>query len=175
MVEKPVPSHPRRTCGHVSVVLASLLIGHSAWAAHPANGVPSGSTDVSSSPSGQMTAETRRASIARAKSAAHRPPTVISWPSDLERFYPKDAKAHGTDGLVRIAVTLDKEGRATDTRILSETPQGLGFGAAASTMVHFMTFSNPTGHRTIVKLPVKFALQRAVQRHHHRGLKDRAT
>lgn len=172
MVEKPVPSRTHRTCGHVFVALAALLIGYSAWAAQPVIGAPAGSADVSSSASEQSTAGARRAAPTR-KSAGLRP-GVISWPSDLERFYPEAAKAHGTDGMVRIAVTLDKEGRATDTRILSVTPQGVGFGAAASTMVHFMTFSNPTGHRTTVKLPVKFALQRGAQRHHHHRLKDRA-
>ena len=81
----------------------------------------------------------------------------------------------GTDGMVRIAVTLDEQGRATDTRILSVAPQGLGFGAAASTMVHFMTFSNPTGHSVTIKLPVKFALQHSVERRHHRSPKQRST
>lgn len=91
---------------------------------------------------------------------------IVSWP-DLERFYPKNAKDRGTEGLVRIAVTLDKQGQATDTRILSVTPLDMGFGAAASTAVHFMTFSNPTGHRTTIKFAVKFALKRVKPRHHH--------
>jgi TonB family protein len=93
-------------------------------------------------------------------------PRIISWP-DLERLYPKGAKSRGTEGLVRIAVTLDKQGQATDTQILSVTPVDMGFGAAASTAVHFMTFSNPTGHRTTIKFAVKFALKRLKPRHHH--------
>lgn len=172
MVEKPVPSRTHRTCGHVFATLTSVLIGYSAWAGQPRNEVPSGSADVLSPASGQTTAGTRRAAIVRAKSTALRP-QVLSWPSDLESFYPTAAKTHDTEGMVRIAVSLDEAGRATDTRILSVTPQGMGFGAAASTMVHFMTFSNPTGRSTIIRLPVKFALQHAAQRHHHRSLKER--
>ena len=173
MVKKPVLSRTHRTCGHVFAALASLLIGYAAWAAQPTDEVRSGSSDALSSTSGQTAAATHGVSSARAKSAALRA-QVISWPSDLESFYPNDAKAHGIEGMVRIAVTLDTKGRATDTRILSEMPQGMGFGAAASTMVHFMTFSNPIGHRTVIKLPVKFALQHAARRHHHHSLKDRA-
>lgn len=174
MVEKPVPGRTRRMCGHVFVALVSTLIACSAWAAQPASDVSSTATDAPISASRQAAEGTRRDSIARARSAVLRP-QVLSWPADLDRFYPKDAEARGTDGMVRIAVTLDKQGRATDTRILSVTPQGLGFGAAASTMVHFMTFSNPTGHRITIKLPVKFALQHGVRGRHHRSLKGRAT
>lgn len=93
-------------------------------------------------------------------------PKIVSWP-DLERFYPKNARDRGTEGSVRIAVTLDKQGQATDTQILSVTPPDMGFGAAASTAVHFMTFSNPTGHRTTIRFTVKFALKRMQPRHHH--------
>ena len=108
---------------------------------------------------------TPRTSAAATKAGDLRP-RIVSWP-DLERFYPKDAKSRGTEGLVRIAVTLDEQGQATDTQILSVTPLDMGFGAAASTAVHFMTFSNPTGRRTTIKFAVKFALKHPKPRHHH--------
>lgn len=41
-------------------------------------------------------------------------PRVVSWP-DLERYYPEDAFRDHINGIVRITVTLDKAGRATDT------------------------------------------------------------
>lgn len=85
-------------------------------------------------------------------------PQVVSWPdpASLDQLYPEEAAREHINGLVRIAVTLDKAGRATDTHILSETPPDLGFGAAASTLAHLMRYSNPTGHIVSVTLPVKF-------------------
>jgi len=80
---------------------------------------------------------------------------VVSWP-DLEQFYPEDAARDHVNGTVRITVTLDTAGRATDTHILSEMPPNLGFGAAASTIAHLMTYSNPTGHDATVTFDIKF-------------------
>lgn len=116
------------------------------------------------------TPTTKTEGMPRTSATATKPgdlrPRIISWP-DLERFYPEDATSRGIEGLVRISVTLDKQGQATDTQILSVTPVDMGFGAAASTAVHFMTFSNPTGHRTTITFAVKFALKRLKPRHHH--------
>jgi TonB family protein len=108
----------------------------------------------------------RPSSLATLASAASGPsrapktdkPQVASWPdpASLEQLYPEEAAREHINGLVRIAVTLDKAGRATDTHILSETPPDLGFGAAASTLAHLMRYSNPTGHIVSVTLPVKF-------------------
>jgi len=39
MVKKPVPSHRRRTYGRVCVVVASLVVGFSVWAAQPATAI----------------------------------------------------------------------------------------------------------------------------------------
>jgi TonB family protein len=163
VVQKSAPSGWPRTFGHILAVLASLLIGYSAWPDQPSTEVGSSLVDVSTS----------RMSVAPVDSTAARP-QVISWQSDPGSFYPKDAQAHGIEGTIRITVRLDEEGRPTDTRILSEIPRGMGFGAAASTMVHFMTFTNLTGHPAIVKLPVKFVLQHEARRHHCHSLKDRA-
>lgn len=97
-------------------------------------------------------------------------PQVVSWP-DLEQFYPEQAESEHIGGMVRITVTLDRAGRATDTRIVSENPPDLGFGAAASSAAHVMTYSNPTGHVVSVTFNIKFAspphltrLQRKMER-----------
>jgi len=82
-------------------------------------------------------------------------PRVLGWP-DLEPYYPEEALRDHINGIVRITVTLDKAGRATDTHILSEAPPNLGFGAAASTVAHLMSYSNPTGHETRVTFNIKF-------------------
>jgi TonB family protein len=78
--------------------------------------------------------------------------------ADLEKYYPAEAMQQGIEGTVAIAVTLDPQGRATDTLILSEDPPGVGFGAAASTAAHSMEYSNPTGRSVQFTFRVKFAL-----------------
>lgn len=93
--------------------------------------------------------------LAHSRAPEGNKPRMVSWP-DLERYYPEDALRDHINGIVRIAVTLDKAGRATDTHILSETPPNLGFGAAASTVAHLISYSNPTGHETSVTFNIKF-------------------
>ena len=88
-------------------------------------------------------------------------PFIIAGPSgkDLDEYYPPQAADDGIDGLVQITVTLDEQGRATDTLILSETPAGMGFGAAASELAHNYRYSNRTGHPATVTYKVKFELR----------------
>jgi bla regulator protein BlaR1 len=149
MIQRVFPGRKRRTSGYLLVSLAAMTLGYSVWAAQ----LPG----------------------AQANTGAHTPPvSVLSWPKELAKFYPAAAKARGVEGMAYVAVTVDRMGRATDTRILSVTPQDMGFGAAASTMVHFMTFSNPTGHAVVTKVPVKFALQHGVRARHHAGARKRA-
>jgi hypothetical protein len=52
----------------------------------------------------------------------------------------------------------DAVGRVVDALVISEFPNGLGFGAAASGLVHEFTYANPTGHPTTLSFNVKFAL-----------------
>jgi beta-lactamase regulating signal transducer with metallopeptidase domain len=77
---------------------------------------------------------------------------------ELKQYYPPEALHQGINGIVKILVTLDKQGRATDTLVLSEDPQDMGFGAAASTIAHHMGYSNPTGRAAQLSFNVKFQL-----------------
>jgi len=77
---------------------------------------------------------------------------------ELEKYYPKDAMHRGIEGLVRIQVTLDAQGRATDTLILSEDPLDMGFGAAASTLAHQFEYNNPGNRPAQLTFNVKFSL-----------------
>jgi TonB family protein len=76
----------------------------------------------------------------------------------LEKYYPRDALHRGIEGLVQIQVTLDAQGRATDTLILSEDPLDMGFGAAASTLAHQFEYNNPGKRPAQLTFNVKFAL-----------------
>jgi hypothetical protein len=83
---------------------------------------------------------------------------VAGPPEGLEPFYPKDAERKGIEGMVRLAVTLDAAANATSTQLLFESPEGVGFGAAASELAHHNTYANPSGHPTTVFFMVKFQL-----------------
>jgi beta-lactamase regulating signal transducer with metallopeptidase domain len=85
------------------------------------------------------------------------PHIVSSGP--LERWYPQEAQRKHVNGLVRIAVSLDAAGRLVDAQVISETPDGMGFGTAAAGLVHEFTYANPTGHPTTFSFNVKFALR----------------
>jgi len=93
-------------------------------------------------------------------------PHIVSTPSseDSKKWYPDEAKKQGIDGLVQITVTLDEAGRATDTLVLSESPVGLGFGAAASELAHVFKYENKTGHPASVTYRIKFELDRSDNR-----------
>jgi TonB family protein len=87
-------------------------------------------------------------------------PRITSYDrlAELSRYYPAEARRRGIEGVVVVAVTLDAQGLPTDTRILSEDPPEMGFGAAASAAAHAMEYSNPTGHRVQFPFRVRFAL-----------------
>jgi TonB family protein len=95
-----------------------------------------------------------------AESGAAAGPHITSYGglAELAKYYPPEAKRRGIEGMVRLAVTLDRFGHATDTLILSEDPPDQGFGAAASAAAHTMEFSNPTGRSVQFVFNVKFAL-----------------
>ena len=93
-------------------------------------------------------------------------PHIVSA-SALERWYPQAAARKGINGLVRVTVTLDAMGRFVDALVISETPDGMGFGAAASGLVREFTYANPTGHPTTFSFNVKFALRNPGESGHY--------
>jgi beta-lactamase regulating signal transducer with metallopeptidase domain len=94
-------------------------------------------------------------------------PHIVSTGGPQDHWYPQDAQKKGVDGLVRVAVTLDAVGRIVDALVISETPDGFGFGAAASGLIHEFTYANPTGHQTTLSFNVKFALHRPDKTGHY--------
>lgn len=51
--------------------------------------------------------------------------------ADMSSFYPARAARHDINGRARIKCVVAADGRLADCRVLSESPQGEGFGAAA--------------------------------------------
>jgi protein TonB len=85
-------------------------------------------------------------------------PFISSGPENLRQYYPPQAKRQGVDGMVRITVRLDEAGHATDTKILSEEPTGMGFGAAASELAHQFKYAKPPSQPASVTFRIKFEL-----------------
>jgi TonB family protein len=88
-------------------------------------------------------------------------PKIIDPGDHSEKNYPVTAKRHGINGLVRVGVTIDAEGRLIDAQVLSEYPtdKDWGFGAAALNMARTMRFSNPSGRTAQLKYFAKFELK----------------
>ena len=76
------------------------------------------------------------------------------------QFYPPEAAKARRDGLVLIAVTVDSIGQATGSRIVSESPTGMGFGQAASQLARRMQYSNLSGPPATITFKVKFTLKK---------------
>jgi bla regulator protein blaR1 len=93
-------------------------------------------------------------------------PRVVSWPDDLEKYYPSAAKVVGREGLVRIAITLDGEAHVIGTQVLQEEPAVLGFAEAAERVARDMLYANPTGNTVELKIFVRFALDEGSKRLH---------
>jgi TonB family protein len=92
-------------------------------------------------------------------------PSIISGPSldEMMSYYPVAAKQRKVEGLVQITVTLDRAGRATKTRILSERPAGLGFGQAATDLARQFKYANPAARPRALTYRVKFELAKRLR------------
>lgn len=97
----------------------------------------------------------------RAPEASSDGPSMAGFPStaELMKVYPPAAKKAGRDGLVLIVVTVDRIGRAAESRIVSESPAGMGFGEAATQIARRIQYENPAGHPASITFKVKFALR----------------
>jgi hypothetical protein len=83
-------------------------------------------------------------------------------PKRLERYLEPFGRQRMQTGIPKCAgVTLDEAGRATDTLVISESPLGMGFGAAASELAHVFKYANRTGRSASVTYRIKFELDRS--------------
>jgi len=93
-------------------------------------------------------------------------PRIVSYGSDLERFYPAAAYHAGIRGEVVVRVALDETGRLTEACVLSESPRAEGFGAAALNLVQTCQYANPTGLPTAFEFKVNFEPQKPTSPDH---------
>jgi TonB family protein len=89
-------------------------------------------------------------------------PHIVSTPprEQLMAWYPKEAERNGVEGYVDVRVSLDPAGQLTDAVVVEESPQGVGFGAAATVLVRKFLYANPTQRATELTFRVKYDLDR---------------
>jgi TonB family protein len=92
-------------------------------------------------------------------------PDWLSLPSggDMENLYPDHAKAEGVPGTGRVRCQITTEGRLADCFVVSETPLGLGFGAATVKLagrfrMRPMMLDGAPVAGAVVEVPVRWSL-----------------
>jgi len=96
-------------------------------------------------------------------------PTIISVPvgpaplaaNDLAQVYPAEAAKQHIGGRVMLNCMIDIQGEATSCAIVSETPQGYGFGDAALALAPKLVFKPGTRDgepiALAVRIPISFS------------------
>ena len=81
-------------------------------------------------------------------------------PSLAEQFYPPYALQRGKTGVAKIRCKVTQKDTLTDCQVVSETPTGLGFGAAVLGLGKYMRLEHLDGdHRPVEGRSVELRMQ----------------
>lgn len=73
-----------------------------------------------------------------------------------EKHYPAQAKAERLDGVVVVDLLLNETGQVLEAQVISESPEGLGFGLAALDTAKTYEFENPFRRWVLLALTIEF-------------------
>ena len=82
--------------------------------------------------------------------------TQTPTPDDYVAAYPARAAAEAVGGVANIDCQAAANGSLTDCKVVSETPEGYGFGAAALSLSAKIRLSLPAGASREVAIPLRF-------------------
>ena len=74
----------------------------------------------------------------------------------LERHYPPAARQAGLDGFASVDVLINEAGQVLEAQVISESPQGKGFGLAALDAAKTFEFENPLRRWVVFTLNIEF-------------------
>jgi TonB family protein len=160
MLKSPLPEPAMRAMGSVVAACLAVSAGGMAWAANPAAPAPNGTIQNRVAPTDPGAAA--RAFVTGPSPNWSRRPTL----EELVKVYPAQAVKGNVEGDVVLHCQVTKTGKLADCSVLRETPQGMGFGAAALQLTPFFEAraQTPEGgpkRGRDVRIPVRFRLPRA--------------
>jgi protein TonB len=89
-------------------------------------------------------------------------PDWTSLPSqaDIERAHPPRARANNVEGGAALDCAVTATGSLKDCQIISESPEGWGFGEATLKLAPLFALSVPPGRAQLerIRVPLKFRL-----------------
>lgn len=86
------------------------------------------------------------------------PPPNSVPPGQPRRYYPEKALAREISGKATIRCWIVDDGGLTDCKVVSESPEGLGFGQSALNMSNLYRMK-PDGAGLLVDVPIDFKLR----------------
>lgn len=73
-----------------------------------------------------------------------------------EKHFPAKARAERLDGVVVVDLLLNETGQVLEAQVISESPEGVGFGLAALDTAKTYEFENPFRRWVLVALSIEF-------------------
>ena len=74
----------------------------------------------------------------------------------VEKFYPAEARRKGLDGVVTVDLLLNAEGFVVEAQVISESPDGEGFGLAALDVAKTYEYFNDLKRPVLMAVTVSF-------------------
>jgi protein TonB len=163
MLKSPLPEPAMRAMGLMVAACLGVAAGSAAWAASP-----TAQPRDEAAPSAVQRVAQAKTDHAAGLAAYLQSPNWNRRPGveDLMKTYPAEAQKAKLGGDVVLHCHVELTGKLTGCGVLSETPQGAGFGAAALKLTDlFEARENPPEggpkRGTDIRIPIRFRMPNA--------------